>query len=66
VVHVAAEPHPEESVVDNSPAHRIQEKRAASANTFEPVATPDALPEAEVPVEGETADAATRWGRPDR
>ena len=66
VVHVAAEPHHDESVVDNSPAHRIQEKRAASANTFEPVVTPEASPAEEVPAEEQPADAATRWGRPDR
>jgi ABC-type lipoprotein export system ATPase subunit len=59
VVHVAAEPHPDESVVDESPAHQLQERRIAAERGAEPAA--EASSEDEPPAE--TSDA-TRWSRP--
>jgi len=62
VVHVAAEPHHEEDVVDLSPSRRFQDRRVA-ANAAEPRKTDEPPPAQESEAEPEE-DASARWGRP--
>jgi ABC-type lipoprotein export system ATPase subunit len=67
VVHVAAEPHPEPAAVDESPAHRFQERKAAANEAIPRDDTGtehgdrDAEPERE---EAAEPHDAARWARP--
>jgi hypothetical protein len=62
VVHVPAEPHREAEVVDNSPAHRFQERKAA-ANEAVPR---EPEPEAQSNEDAQGEQDASRWARPSR
>jgi len=61
VIHVSAEPHPEPQPVDDSPAHRFHEKKAAANEARQREPEPEANG-ADEPT-GTSADAS-RWARP--
>ena len=67
VVHVAAEPHHEEGIVDVSPAHLLHEKRVAANRDIDSIVpngnAPVEAPKEEPPPAPPTEDS-TRWGRP--
>jgi hypothetical protein len=66
VVHVAAEPHHEEGVIDESPAHVLHEKRLAADRVNVELlaeATEEEATEDETSPDEEPQDAG-RWARP--